>query len=946
MRRLLAPALLLLVSGSLAAQTAVTSAELPLPNGLARWEAHEGWSITYRGQRVCLPLSSELVLHDPAWTTQYFNSSRSGDRGQLHSLPDGRRQLTVEYRSSGFQATQTVTAGPGDQLEVAWVWRQDGWDRASLQLGFPKPVESWWAGAPCELETSGRTTTGQVPLTYQKDRGQPFSGFERITARTWFGTAELRSTRPLAWYDYANRGGAFFVGWDLPVPRGQEQRATLTLRLAAPDLAAGGVRLSGLQVPELVVDRRWRGTLQLSREAAGPAQVTLTAEARQGDRPVGRVERVVTLDGQPQPAALELDLTATGRLSVVCTVATAAGVLLRSAPLAVTAEEALRVTPGRSFYTTETVGHLLASVRPEAPAAGLRLEAAAGALRLQRAVRPGERVALEFDAQQLPAGPAVPVTARLLAGDRLIGEQTTELRRLPPRANEVKIDYRHGGLIVDDLPQFPCGFYVQFPGDGIAAEEAPYGITHLAPYRGEASALTSDERIARMRAVLDRYATLGLRVHLDIKRLATAAQSPERDAAIRREVETLREHPALLAWYLADEPELWDYPPERIAAVYRLVRELDPYHPSSQVFARRDDAVRYASGFDLVMADPYPIPNSAVTQVSDTTRRLVEVFGGSKPVWIVPQAFGGGEWWAREPAPREERVMTYLALIHGATGIQWFIREPAHIRPLPLLLGECRVLATEIAELTPVLLSGLPRPTVRGSQEAAHLGAWRTPDATWVLAANTSNRPLDLAIDGLAGPATTAELPFEQRAVTVAGGRFSDLIDAFGTRVYRLPDQAEDRTAGLAPGNLTRNPSFEEQHVLGSPDGYYLGGDVDPGAQVRVDSRLAVHGRHSLRVVVPVAGQGYSLRPFPVALAEGKRYRVTLQARALRPGAKVRLALGGLETPAVTAEVGPAWQELRLEGRATKKDTRAQISYRVETAGTVWFDLLQLTELP
>ena len=71
-------------------------------------------------------------------------------------------------------------------------------------------------------------------------------------------------------------------------------------------------------------------------------------------------------------------------------------------------------------------------------------------------------------------------------------------------------------------------------------------------------------------------------------------------------------------------------------------------------------------------------------------------------IWIVPQCFGGGEGSKREPTAREQRVMTYLALLHGARGIQYFIRKPPSSFPKsPEMWAECSTLALEAAELTP-----------------------------------------------------------------------------------------------------------------------------------------------------------------------------------------------------------------------------------------------------
>ena len=45
------------------------------------------------------------------------------------------------------------------------------------------------------------------------------------------------------------------------------------------------------------------------------------------------------------------------------------------------------------------------------------------------------------------------------------------------------------------------------------------------------------------------------------------------------------------------------------------------------------------------MADPYPLPDLPVSMVGDVAGQFKQEFNGKRPVWIVPQAFGGGELW-------------------------------------------------------------------------------------------------------------------------------------------------------------------------------------------------------------------------------------------------------------------------------------------------------------
>jgi hypothetical protein len=86
--------------------------------------------------------------------------------------------------------------------------------------------------------------------------------------------------------------------------------------------------------------------------------------------------------------------------------------------------------------------------------------------------------------------------------------------------------------------------------------------------------------------------------------------------------------------------------PEDLEKVYRIVKETDPWHPVSIVFmAPFLSARKYADALDIVMADPYPVPNGPITQVGTVTGQLRSEFEGQRPVWIVPQAFGEARGW-------------------------------------------------------------------------------------------------------------------------------------------------------------------------------------------------------------------------------------------------------------------------------------------------------------
>jgi hypothetical protein len=73
------------------------------------------------------------------------------------------------------------------------------------------------------------------------------------------------------------------------------------------------------------------------------------------------------------------------------------------------------------------------------------------------------------------------------------------------------------------------------------------------------------------------------------------------------------------------------------------------------------------------------------------------------PLWLVPQAFGGNDWWPREPTASELRLMTWLGIIEGATGVQYAIRHNGSAGGRD---------AMEVAALPPYLLSSETQPLV------------------------------------------------------------------------------------------------------------------------------------------------------------------------------------------------------------------------------------------
>lgn len=275
------------------------------------------------------------------------------------------------------------------------------------------------------------------------------------------------------------------------------------------------------------------------------------------------------------------------------------------------------------------------------------------------------------------------VVAKLsLAGASKPAETSLSLRQLPPPSNggrEVRLD-EHRVTRVDGKPFLPFGSMIIRPEDDLEAV-AKQGYTVVFEY----AYYWWDQ--PKQQAWLDRVHELGMMAVLypypepamTREGQPTRPLSDEESQKIRAFIQKWKDHPALLAWYLADEPELHAMLPARIEAVYQLCREVDPYHPAILLNNTPSGIDTYSQWCDILMPNPFPGflrnggPRRGIHYVYQLVAHAEEAVDGMRGIWATPQAFN----WAdlrkdrqdeRIPTFGEVRNMNYQAVIAGATG--------------------------------------------------------------------------------------------------------------------------------------------------------------------------------------------------------------------------------------------------------------------------------------
>ena len=932
----------------------LTQAEVSVDDVSMQWQAKRGLTISYKGVDGFIPYASELTVHDAKWTKALFSSAKEPASASLQEA-EGGKTLIIESASDCFSYTKRVALHPGNKLVVEYEFGQTGLDDAALQLGW-RPAVPWLDGAMYAVTFQGKNEEGR--MTYGRgERRVLWSGLREMAFQSIFGVWRMKTSHDMTLYDDRDKG-TFFLGWDQPLEEGKRYSEVVEVSFEPAGEAAPGLKLSDFDwTRETQRGFAWV-RCNLARTEDGPRELKLQLEVLSGDKAIASRQVEIALTGAPTPVELSLPLGEPGSYALRLTALdTASGEeILRVQGLSVTAKALLGFMPSLSLYTDEKEAELILRLAEDLAPEGLSARLSGDTIGQRTIALKQRETVVPIELEELADG-RHEVTCVLLDGEQQLARATAQFCKAPPKPNEVKIDYRSRGLIVDGKPYFPFGFYThrgtfydQDDPEYVLRLEGAFKFNMICVYHN-----FSDEFRKEKRPVtgefLDEADAVGMRMHYDVRSMTDREATEEVAALLAEEVEAHWDAPALLCWYLSDEPAGRRIAPDRYIAHNAHMKELDPYHPTTMVFCVPSKAHEYKDGMDILMVDPYPIPNRPVTNVADTVDLVLEATGGSMPIWCVPQAFGGGEGWGREPTWQEQRCMTYLAIVHGATGIQYFIRRAPHNNPfVDGMWAECRKLAAEIKELTPVLLSheAAPEVVATDGDPALHLTARQYDGAVYLLCVNTEKQPKSISIEcGVAPTEADAEVLFEDRTVPVSQeGEIRDMIDGLGVRIYSYrvgppkPNQVQ-----LAEGNLLRNGGFENATNPGFPDHFRVGQGKHRGGSWGTDPLEAIEGRHSLFIRCPTDGEGPTVTCYPMRLKEGK-YSVALYVKAGTEGQTVRLHVSGFKDgPSRDADVGTQWQREEMEFAVPAETRWVHFSVRPEKRGIIWADAVEVREV-
>ncbi|MCZ7584218.1 MAG: hypothetical protein M5R36_13260 [Deltaproteobacteria bacterium] len=271
-----------------------------------------------------------------------------------------------------------------------------------------------------------------------------------------------------------------------------------------------------------------------------------------------------------------------------------------------------------------------------------------------------------------------------------------------------------------------------------------------------------------------------------------------------------KKHPANELWFPVDEPDhedaTWGAPPEFVRQMALRIRRADPDTPiwiNFQAWKPRIYEL-YRDTFDIASFDAYPLGGGRpITEIVDRMKDINEQLGDAEGRWAVVEAHDGEhfEKSKRQLTAEETLVQGYLALVHGAQGVIYFIdNQGRYIDPadMPGPWKGIKQFSTETTDRKNGLESFLI-PTAEildtmgksgkivSTSPAIHFTLRKRLDGVYALiAVNVSRseiKEVTLYVQGLQEKTPIGAL-FEDRAFAAGDGKIVDDFPGYGRHVY------------------------------------------------------------------------------------------------------------------------------------------------------------------
>ncbi|MCM8829094.1 MAG: hypothetical protein NC902_07450, partial [Candidatus Omnitrophica bacterium] len=466
--------------------------------------------------------------------------------------------------------------------------------------------------------------------------------------------------------------------------------------------------------------------------------------------------------------------------------------------------ELLKPIYRNSIYSTQKIDSLLLSIRlglKEEEIKELKQEVLIsdtdGRLIKKVVTEPKISQNLKIEIPDLKTG-EYKITGRLTAKGKTMYEASIPLYKLlPAKSNEVYID-ENLNLIFNGKPMMPLIWWGGSPAEEIAKTKAD-GIAVVAGSR--AGEFLDEAHKSNQLGVVGIFAGNDRKKYLEGKDLLTE----EAITVITERINSIKDHPALLYYYLEDEPEDRNVGQKILKQTYELIKELDPYHPVLITNDSVNGVKTYIDCADMFFPDPYIhflLDGSTKKPMSFIVLFLKEIRDAGKNkkfIGVTLQAFDYAKIYVlsppystrdeRGPSFIEERCMNYLAMVYGAKGFHYYVygkRDPNHWAAvnIPDLRVGMPYLIKEKKSLEKVVLHGKDASEkIKFDDKRIEASAKILDGKFYLIAVNTAGEVVNPEIKV---PENIKKLKVisEKRTIEPKNGKFQDRFDAYDVHLY------------------------------------------------------------------------------------------------------------------------------------------------------------------
>ncbi|MCL5105314.1 MAG: carbohydrate binding domain-containing protein [Armatimonadetes bacterium] len=368
---------------------------------------------------------------------------------------------------------------------------------------------------------------------------------------------------------------------------------------------------------------------------------------------------------------------------------------------------------------------------------------------------------------------------------------------------KVYID-EYGRCVVDGKLFFPLGFY----DNGMSAS----GMSDLdrisaTKFNCIMNYTTSTGALKYTDAYLARAQSVGLKIIFSVKDCYSGTPWEPTSLGFwtgafnifKGLVETYKNHPALLAWYINDELSN-EYLPQ-IADRYNYIKSSDPNHPAWQVMTTATNHRAHVDNTDVLGVDDYPVfqqyrDKLAQPPMSDFgkyTDYLRAAGMGARAIWMVPECSSQKPYNSLSQPPSFQQMMclAYQGLIHGARGLVFFSLEYLTSDDGDAQFAAVRQLGDELDRIKPIAL-GIDAPTtlkLTVSDARISVLSRMSGSNLYMLAVNPYNETVTAAFKlgsrVIASSVRVGPPGIVQKTIPVTNGAFTDSLEPYGVRVYK-----------------------------------------------------------------------------------------------------------------------------------------------------------------